>query len=153
LLDFDVPHVLPLRREVRVTSSRHRVARDLPVFPSYVFGCGDECDRGNAMAAVTGKPVSILSVSVTDAVGLVRDLSQLLNAIEAGAPLGKAQAPRPGARVRVTSGPWEDTVGTLVREKGRDLLLLHVHSLGQVVPLELEAWRTEVVEDGRPCSP
>lgn len=147
LAGADVPHLLPLRREEkrRPAGKQQRYAIDLALFPGYLFISGDDLDYLNARASRR----VIHLWPVFDVAGLVRDLSQLLDAIEAGGPIGKARpAPKAGGRFRVTSGPFEGKEGTLERVEGHGgVLLLHVHCLGQVVPLSVEEWRCEPVED------
>jgi transcription antitermination factor NusG len=93
----------------------------------------------------TGRLVG--AIPVFDVPGLLRDLAQLMDVIEAGDLIaGQPAPPRPGQPCRVASGPFEGTVGTFVREAHRDLLLLHVHILGQAVPFEVEAFRVELIE-------
>lgn len=144
LLAADVPHLLPLARVEGVTPKGRRRNSIGPLFPGYLFVAGDEFDRLNAMAAVPGR--LLYTIPVFDVATLMADLANLVDAIEAGAPLGKARPPAPGARVRVVAGPWEGTEGTLVREKGRDVLLLHVRAINRVVELAVESWRCEVIE-------
>lgn len=148
LATADVPHVLPLSRAERVKANRTRYVVDEPVLGSYLFVAGDdEFARYEAMGAVPGK--LHLGIPIVDVAGLMADLSQLLDALESGAVLGKARpAPERGRRYRVTGGPFEDAVGILERtEKGGHVLLLHVRCLGQVVPLAVDAHLCEPAED------
>lgn len=145
-LAADVPHFLPLRQIERVKPNRCRVAFDVPIFGGYLFVAGDEFDRLNASAS----RCVVHLIPVFDVPGLLADLGQLMDAIESGAPIGEARKPQPGSTVRVTSGPLADQVGTLVREAHGDYLLIHVRMLGQVVPVEVEQWRAEVIDPDPP---
>jgi transcription antitermination factor NusG len=142
LFGADVPFLLPLVLHERVTPSGKLRSTERPLFPSYLFLSGDEFDRSNAMA--TGRLVG--AIPIFDVPGLIRDLSHLLDAIESGAAIGPSESPRPGSRCRVVSGPLEGKVGTFVREAHRDLLLLYVHILGRVTPVEIESHRVELIE-------
>lgn len=120
---------------------------DEPVFGSYLFVAGDDAGiRNDAMSAAPGRLRH--GIPIPDASALIRDLSQLLNAIESGAPLGKERAaPKAGDRYRVVDGPWEGTEGTLERAMhGGEMLLLHVHAIGRVVEMEVESWRVELIQ-------
>lgn len=135
----DVPHWLPLVRHERRAPSGKRRVTDRAMFAGYLFLAGDEFDRLNALSC---GPI-VGTIPVFDVAGLVRDLRQVCAVIRAGEPIGAEQAPRPGDAVRVASGPWEGTTGTVAREAGRHLLLVHVRALGRVLPLEIEPWRLE----------
>jgi transcription antitermination factor NusG len=149
LVRADVPHLIPMRRVSRVKASRNRYVVDEPVFGGYLFVAGEDAGiRDNAMSAAPGR--LRLGIPITDPAGFVHDLSQLLDAIEAGAPLGRSEArsPEPGDTYRVVSGPWEGKEGTLERTAhGGHVLLLHVHCLGRVVPLEIDAAMCEPIDD------
>lgn len=148
LLAADVPHLLPMRSEIRYcsrstgkrTRQPYRVAEAL--FPGYLFLAGDDLDYFNArQCRRTGWLIPVFDVA-----GLVRDLSSLLDAIETMAEVGPCQDVEPGEAVRVVSGPLEGQQGVLVRRThGGHVLLLHVRCLGQVVPVEVEAHRCEPV--------
>lgn len=143
LLVADVPHLLPLRVEVVRRPNRARVERVVPLFPTYVFMCGDEFDRLDALSANPRRHLS--TVPVPDVPRLLADLSALLDAIESGAPVGAARVPEPGRRVRVTGGPLEGREGTMVRVAHRDMFLLEIAILGRCVPVEVEAHRCEAI--------
>jgi transcription antitermination factor NusG len=144
LYGADVPFLLPLIRHERRTPSGKFRSSERPLFPSYLFISGDEFDRHNA--ASTGRLVG--TIPVFDVPRLLADLSALMDVIEAGVALaGMPSAPTPGARCRVVGGLFAGKTGTFVRESHRDLLLLHVRILGQVVPTEIESYHVELIDD------
>jgi transcription antitermination factor NusG len=140
-----VPHLIPIRRVVRVRANRSRYVVDEPVFMGYVFVAGDDPYCGHeALHAVPGRLQ--LVAHAEDAAGLCRDLSNLLDAIDSGAPVGPTREYIPGrTRVRVVDGVLAGTEGTYLREARRDVLLLDVLFLGKSAECEVEAWQVEVI--------
>ena len=145
LFGLDVPFLLPLVRHERRTPSGKFRSTERPLFPSYLFISGDEFDRLNAIS--TGRLVAAIPVMPIDVPPLIADLSALMVAIESEAAMGESTPIRAGQRCRVVGGPLEGQVGTFIREAHRDILLLHVRILSRVVPVEVESWRCELIED------
>jgi transcription antitermination factor NusG len=140
LLAADVPHLLPLARYDRSTPSGKRRTTDKPLFAGYMFLTGE------GLASATPRALrGIVSASpVADVMGLVSDLSRLVELIEAGAPIGGEPIPyQPGERVRIGSGIYEGYEGLYLREQGDELIWLQVDMMNQLIPMAVEPWRIE----------
>jgi transcriptional antiterminator RfaH len=110
LFEREVPFYLPLSaRRLRL---RGRVMTShLPLFPGYVFLCGD---RDQRLAALTTNRV-VRSLPVTDQPRLWRDLAQVYRLIASGAPITPEERLAPGALVEIRSGPLAGLKGKIVR--------------------------------------
>lgn len=141
----DVPHLIPVRRVERRRANRSTYTVDEPLFAGYVFLAGEEIYAAHeALHAVPGR-LRVVS-HVEDAGSLCRDLGRLLDAIDAGAPVGRAVELVPGrTRVRVTGGVLEGWEGTYLRDARRGVLLLDVAYLRRSVEVEVEAWQVEAI--------
>lgn len=141
----DVPHLLPIRRVERVRANRSRYTVDEPVFGGYLFLAGETVFAAHeAFHAMPGR-LSLIS-HVEDPAPLCRDLSNLLDAIDSGAPVGPTVALVPGrTRVRVIGGLLEGFEGTYVRDARRGVLLVDVGFLKRSVEFEVEAWQVEPI--------
>ncbi len=139
LRSLNVPFYAPLVSK-RTRSPGGRVRESfMPLFASYVFVCGTQHDRQQAL---TTNCVS-RCLEVPDAVGLVRDLRQIRHLIELDAPLTVEARIEPGRRVRVRSGPMAGLEGVVVKRRGRDWLVVAVEFLGQGASVMLEDFQVE----------
>lgn len=141
---MDVPHLLPLCRTERIKPNRTRVASDVPIFDGYLFIGGDFVDLMNARRS--RRIVHIIPVA--DVPTLISQLTTLLDAIDAGLPVGRARKFEPGARVRVVEGHPRlgGQEGTYIDDAdGGGTLLVHVGVLGLAWPVKLDPWEVEAV--------
>ena len=134
LLARGIEYFLPLVRRVRMLGGRKRRVL-LPLFPSYVFFCGDEKSRDFAMR--TNRLCR--TIAVTDQERLRSECAAIERALAEGAELDPCDALAAGRRCRVTAGPFRGMEGTVVRRNGRTRILLEVSALGLGASLEIEA--------------
>ena len=111
----------------------------VPLFASYVFVCGTEAHRQQALAS----GCISRSLPVADAAQLVHDLAQIRRLIETDAPLTVEARIAPGRRVRVRTGPMAGLEGVVIKRRGRDWLVVAVEFLGQGASVLLEDFQVE----------
>jgi transcriptional antiterminator RfaH len=138
LLARQIPFYLPLVPKANLVRGR-RVESHLPLFAGYLFLYGDGEQRGEML---TSNRVS-QTHRVEDSFGLRRDLRQVNGLIQAGAPLTLEQRLMPGQSVRVRSGPFKGTSGTLISRRGDTKLLVAVDFIGQGVSIEIDDFQLE----------
>jgi transcription antitermination factor NusG len=141
LRSLEVPYYAPLVHK-RTRSPGGRVRESyVPLFPSYVFVCGGEPQRYQALAT---NCVS-RCLAVPDPAQLAGDLRQIQRLIELDAPLTVEARIEPGRRVRVRSGPMAGLEGTVLKRRGRDWLVVAVEFLQQGASVLLEDFQVEPV--------
>ncbi len=128
-----VSYFLPMVQRVKVSGGRKRRLL-LPLFPSYLFFCGDAEARLAALA--TNRLCQ--TIAVTDREKFVGELVALELALNHHAPLDLYPFAAIGRRCRVRSGPLEGVVGTVVRRDNETRLVLQVSMLGQGASLEID---------------
>lgn len=106
----------------------------LPLFPGYVFLCGTEEDRYDAVC--TGCVTQVLDVH--DSESLVHDLRNLHHAIESGQPLTRVERMQPGQNVKVVAGPLRGHSGVLLKGKGKSKLILKLSFIQQGAMVEID---------------
>ena len=125
---MEIRHYGPLI-ERRTRSPQGRVRSSfVPLFAGYVFLCGTDADRYQAL---TTNCVS-RCLAVDDHCGLVCDLRQIHQLVQAGKPLTPESRLEPGMPVRIRSGPLTGTEGVVVKRRGDKRLAVlgaenHVH--------------------------
>jgi transcription antitermination factor NusG len=144
LLAKGIPYFLPLIPRTIVSGGRKRHAL-LPLFPSYVFFCGDEVMR--AQAFTTDRICQ--TIPVTDQKRLVQELSTLHQALAANVPLDPHPGFATGQRCRVSAGPFQGFEGIVVRRSQTARLVLQVSMLGQGAAMEIESDLVEPIEPTR----
>ncbi|MEM1207976.1 MAG: transcription termination/antitermination NusG family protein [Planctomycetota bacterium] len=136
-----VRYYLPMIERISVSGGRKRRAMH-PLFPSYVFFCGDEVARYKALS--TGRLCQV--IEVTDQDRLVEQLDAVHRVIAAG---GRPE-PYPfvtlGQRCRVTAGPFADVEGVLVQQRRHQRFVLDVSILGQGASIEIDADLLEPID-------
>jgi len=139
LRGLEISFYAPLvSRRTRSGAGRVRTSY-VPLFPGYVFACGDESVRQRAL---TTNCIS-RTIAVPDAPGLLHDLRQIRLLITSQAPLMPEARIEPGQRVRVRSGPMMGLEGTVVQRRGKDWLMVAVEFLQQGVSVLLEDFQVE----------
>ena len=142
LVNDKVPYFLPMHW--KVSKSRGRTIRSLlPLFPGYLFFCGDEDERLKVLK--TNRTANILAVEDQ---GL---LVQELLPIETMLKLGKTVLPHDyiqvGQKCRVTAGPLAGTTGMVVETPKETRLILQVDMLGQAASVEIDSDMVEKLEE------
>jgi transcriptional antiterminator RfaH len=140
-----VSFFLPLCRKV-IRRNRHRQLSWNPVFPGYLFFQADEHERVEALRS--NRIASLLDVY--DPYELVADLHRVYRLISSDLPLFPEQRLRPGAPVRITSGPLKGLDGTIERHKSASRFVVAVSFIQQAVSAEIDACEIEPITDATP---
>ena len=138
LFGRSVSYYLPLHKHSWRNNGRTFTSH-LPLFPGYVFVCGDDDAR---IAALESNQVSRL-LPVPDPARLVSDLRRVSRMLAAEAPVAPADALAVGQPVRITAGPFEGITGTLIQHGGQMRLVVEVAFLKQAVSVEVDGWMVE----------
>jgi len=125
-------------KRTRSPAGRSRTSY-VPLFASYVFVCGDELQRHQALAT---NCVS-RCLSVPNSEQLVHDLRQIRRLIDLDAPLTIEARIETGQRVRVRSGSMSGLEGTVIKRRGKDWLVVAVEFLQQGASVMLEDFQVE----------
>lgn len=136
-----VAYFLPMY-EVRRTSRGRSWQATLPLFPGYVFFCGDEDDRLGALK--TSRIARI--IDVPDQGRLVDELSAIRRLVESGMSVDPYPSLTTGKRCRVRSGPLRDVEGAVARRKGATRFVVEVSILGQGAAVEIDGDLLEPVD-------
>ena len=139
LLARRIEYFLPMVPRVTVSGGRKRHGL-MPLFPSYVFFCGEADERLAALA--TDRLAQV--IPVRDQQQLTDELTALHRLITGGMRLELYPFATVGRRCRITRGPFEGMEGTVVeRKEAREAhvarLVLEVSMLGQGAAMEIEA--------------
>lgn len=126
------------RRRYRSPAGRVRESFQ-PLFPNYVFLFGSEEDR---VAALTTNCVSKCT-AVADAERLVRDLRQIRQLIDIGAPLTPEARLEAGDHVRVKTGMFAGFEGFVIRRENETRLLVTVNFMQQGASFKLDDCQLE----------
>lgn len=139
LRELEVAFYSPIiARRYRSPAGRVRVSH-LPLFTNYVFLCGDNDARYQAVC--TGTVSRCLEVD--DPTQLVTDLQQIRELIETGAPLTPESKLEPGDLVRIKSGQFAGFEGTIVRRQQETRLVVAVRFMNQGASVLLEDCQLE----------
>jgi len=130
-----------IRKTTRSSSGRQRSSY-VPLFPGYVFLCGDEEQRRDALA--TNCVSNTLEVGDVDA--LLQDLIAIRRLVESDVALSPEARLVEGMRVRVRSGPFEGVEGVVVDRRGEDTLLVAVNFLQQGVSVSMKDYEMEQID-------
>jgi hypothetical protein len=133
-----VGYFLPMSPRITFSGGRKRKGM-VPLFPSYVFFCGGEQARWQALR--TNRLCRVLPVPQQE--DLIDELRQIYAVLRSGQPLELYPAPVVGTRCRVTGGPFKGLVGVITDLNKRTRLVLKVNVLGQGASLDID---TELLE-------
>ncbi|UCE98671.1 MAG: UpxY family transcription antiterminator [Planctomycetota bacterium] len=141
LINKDISYFLPMSWKVRRQRGR-KIRSLLPLFSGYLFFCGDENQRLEALR--TNRVANIIEVK--DQEKLLSELLQIEYAIRAGAPLVPHKYIKAGRHCRVIAGPLADLQGIVVDTKSTTRLVLQIDMLGQATSVEIDADTIEVID-------
>ena len=143
LLNNDIAYFLPMIERITISGGRKRRGM-MPLFTSYVFFCGSQDQRLDAL--LTQRLCQV--IEVTDQAQLIEELSTLEHAINGRATFNPYPFAAVGRRCRVTRGPFEGIAGTVIQRDGEanPRLVLQVSLLGQGAAMEIDADLLEPVE-------
>ena len=142
LLRSGIGYFLPLLSRVTFSGGRKRHVLK-PLFPSYVFFCGDESVRYKAMT--TDRLCSV--VNVVQQERLIEELAILERALATKADLELYPFAAVGRRCRITAGPFMGLQGTVIQRPAKPTLVMQVSILGQGASLEIDLDLLEPVDE------
>jgi transcription antitermination factor NusG len=136
-----VDYFLPLVHYKRTYGGRiNRV--EIPLFPGYVFLCGQPEDR--LVALKTNRVANVLEVSNQEQ--LKHDLRQIALTVESGEPVDLFPGLQTGARCRVTAGSMIGIEGVVIRRQGPWRVYVGVEFLGQSAELEIDPSLLDIMD-------
>jgi len=141
LIGKSVNYFLPMTWKVQ-RKSRRTIRSLLPLFGGYLFFCGKENARIEALR--TNRVANVIEVK--DQKKLVDELVQIEQALRAGAPLVPHKYLKAGQHCRVIAGPLMDLQGLIVRAKNATRLVLQVDMLGQAASVEMDMDMIEILD-------
>lgn len=142
LLRSGIGYFLPLLPRVTFSGGRKRQVLK-PLFPSYVFFCGDDTVRYRAL--LTDRLCS--AIPVADQPKLLDELSMLELALAQKVELDLYPFAAVGRRCRITAGPFMGMHGIVLQRTKRTTLILQVSMLGQGAAMEVDLDLLEAVEE------
>lgn len=141
LVEQQIPFYGPtIGRRYRSAQGRIRKSFE-PLFPNYVFVCGDEMARYNAVS--TGSISRWLPVPRPEE--LVNDLRQIFELIQTEMPLAPELKLQPGQRVRVKTGVFKGFEGVVLRRENEIRLLISVRYMGRGASVALDDCQLEAI--------
>ena len=141
LIRKNISYFLPMTN--KVSRRRGRTIRSiLPLFSGYLFFCGEESQRVELLK--TNRVANLIEVKDQDK--FLNELSQIEQAVRAGAPLTPYKYIKAGQHCRVIAGPLADLQGIVVRTKNAARLVLQIDMLGQAASVETDIDMIEVID-------
>ncbi len=134
LLRQEVGYFLPLLERVTISSGKKRRSM-APMFTGYVFFCGDDEARYEALVS----DCTCTIIEVREQQRLIGELQAIETAIAGKVEMNLYPFAVAGQRCRVTAGPFEGLEGIVVHWAGRCRLVLAVTMLGRGACLEIDA--------------
>jgi transcription antitermination factor NusG len=142
LLEREIGYFLPMVQRVRLSGGRKRHLM-LPLFPSYVFFCGQE----EARQAALNTNRLCRAIEVADQQAMAGQLEAIERALSGHARLEAYPFAALGQRCRVKTGPFVGLEGIVVRRNGLARLVLEIRILGQGAAMEIDADLLEPVSE------
>jgi len=133
LCRLGIQHFLPLIRYRRTYGGKRRKV-EIPLFPGYLFLCGDRADREAALR--TNRVAQVLDVP--DQTRLTSDLAQIYKVVTSEETVDFYPKLRRGARCRVVAGTLEGLEGVVIRRGGPWRVYVGVEFLGQSAELDID---------------
>lgn len=128
-----IAYFLPLVKRAVFSGNRKRIAM-IPLFPSYLFFCGDGDDRYRALT--TNRICK--TIKVKDQAKLIRELTAIEKALERDAPLEPYTLPVEGEHCRIIRGPFAGLEGIVISTKSKACIVLQVSFISQGASMEVE---------------
>lgn len=141
LIDKNIAYFLPMSWKAHRVRGQ-KVKALLPIFPGYLFFCGDEEDRVEVLR--TNRVASI--IETTNQQKLIEELVQIEQALKSGASLEPHKQLEQGQRCRIVAGPLSDIEGTVLKTQSGARLILKIEMLGQAASTEIDLDNVEVIE-------
>jgi transcription antitermination factor NusG len=135
LLSHGIGYFLPMREKIIFSGGRKRKVM-MPLFPLYVFFCGNESDRYTALT--TNRITQ--TIEVTDQQSLIEELAAIEKALLSKAVIDEYPQLPTGSNCRIKSGPMMGIEGVVVeRNNEKSKMVLGVSILGQGALIEIHA--------------
>jgi transcriptional antiterminator RfaH len=141
LIRRNISYFLPMSWKAR-RRSRRKIRSLLPLFSGYLFFCGQEEQRIELLR--TDRVANL--IEVIDQQKLLDELSQIEQALRAGAPLAPHNYIKAGQKCRVVAGPLIDLQGVVVTTKNATRLVLQIDILGQASSVEIDVDMIEILD-------
>ena len=129
----EIGYFLPMFDCVHTSGGRERHVLK-PLFPGYVFLCGDANSRYTAMT--TGRLCQ--TISVPDQTRLIKELAGIEVALKAKIQLDPYPFAAVGQRCRIKSGPFKDMEGIVIQRNCIARVVLEISVLAQGAALEID---------------
>ena len=142
LIRKNIGYFLPMSWKVRHRSGR-TIKSLLPLFSGYLFFCGNENQRIELLR--THRVANL--IEVMDQQKLLKELSQIEQALRAGTTLAPHKYIKAGQRCQVIAGPLEGLNGIVLKTKTVTRLILQVDMLGQAASVEIDTDMIEVADE------
>lgn len=136
-----IGYYLPLLRTRRRYGKR-LLDVSLPLFPGYLFLCGNEDDRYATL--MTHRAARVIAVS--DQERIKQELRQVYRATTSDQPVDLYPGLRRGRRCRITRGSLQGVEGVVLRRRGLYRVYLGVEALGQSAELEIDPGMLEIID-------
>lgn len=131
-----VTFYLPLEKKVWRANGRRRTAH-VPLFPGYLFLCGDKFD---CVRALESNQVSAL-LPVQNPEELFRELAQVERALGGDVSVLPETDLGVGEDVTVLDGPFRGFTGRVVERAGGSRFVIRVTFLNRGVSVPLDGWQ------------
>ena len=141
LIRKQISYFLPMTWKIQHKSGR-KMRSLLPLFSGYLFFCGGENERLEALR--TNRIANIIEVK--DQQKLLEELSKIEHALRKGAPLEPHSYVKTGQRCRVTAGPLMGLEGIVLKTRALARLILQVDILGQAASIEIDTDTIEIID-------
>lgn len=141
LTRLGIQNFLPLIRYRRIYGGKRRRV-EIPLFPGYLFMCGDRMDREAALR--TNRVAQILDVA--DQARLRGDLQQIHRVVTSEETVDFYPRLKRGTRCLVVSGSLQGLEGVVIRRKGPWRVFVGVEFLGQSAELEIDPTFLSIID-------
>jgi transcriptional antiterminator RfaH len=139
LRDLGLSYFLPMTTKESRTPGGRKIRSTVPLFPNYLFLRGDRRAR---LEAFQGDTLAN-ALDVPDQACLDNDLRQIHRILTSGLLVEPAPDFPTGTRIRISSGPLQGSVGTIIRRGNSDHFISIVHFLGRGALVEVQGWQIE----------
>ena len=136
-----ISYFLPMSWKIQRKHGR-KIRSLLPLFGGYVFFCGSENERIEALR--TNRIANIIEVK--DQRQLVDELTRIEVALHKGAPLEPHNYVKAGQRWRVKGGPLMGMEGIVIKTKATARLILQIDILGQAASMDIDIDTIEIID-------
>lgn len=136
-----IAYFLPLALVERRYGGRSTFVR-IPLFPGYLFLCGESNERETALRTHRAAHV----IKVADQEGLKCSLRQIYRTITSDVPVDLYPGIRVGRRCRISRGALIGLEGIVIYRRSVCRVSIAVHILGQSAEVEVDPELLEVID-------